>query len=60
MAVYRVFHLDDDGHIIDSEAIAADGDEEAVSSVINRMLCKHCEVWQGDRLVLKYPISSSD
>ena len=55
MPAYRVFHLNDDGHIIDSEAIASDSDEEAVSAVINRMLCRHCEVWQGDQLVFEYP-----
>lgn len=56
MPAYRVFHLNDDGHIIDSEAIAAESDEEVISAVTNRMLRRRCELWQGDRLVFKYPM----
>jgi len=58
MPAYRLFHLDDAGHIVDSEAMAAETDEDAVSYVINRALPRQCELWQGDRLVLKYPLPS--
>jgi hypothetical protein len=53
---YRLFHLDDAGHVIRAESIAADDDEQAIGYLFDRKLSRRCELWDRDRLVVQYPL----
>ena len=48
---YRVYFLDDDGHVFAREDIIADNDEEAVHSATQLQNGQAIEVWQRDRRV---------
>ena len=52
MAFYRLYCLDQAGHISLGHWIEAHGDREAIGKVRNITLCARlCEIWQRDRLV---------
>ena len=48
---YRVYLLDDDGHVFAREDMIAENDEEAVLSATQLQNGRAIEVWQLDRRV---------
>jgi hypothetical protein len=53
MAHYRIYFLNDAGHIALSDWIAAASDEEAIKTVRNLTHNHHkCEIWDERRLVV--------
>jgi hypothetical protein len=54
MAHYRVYSLDDEGHILGpANVITCDNDERAIDEVRKLKGYFSVEVWQADRLVAK-------
>jgi hypothetical protein len=55
MASYRVYCLDDAGHISLADWIEAKDDEEALAHARQLKIgARRCEVWQGKRLVATF------
>jgi hypothetical protein len=48
---YRVYCLDDDGHLHEPEWFHADSDEDAIAHVTTKRPHATCEIWHGRRLV---------
>ncbi|MBA2918305.1 hypothetical protein GON01_04870 [Sphingomonas sp. MAH-20] len=55
MAGYRLFCLDDGGHIIDRRDFDADDDEAAIAFARASFSHSHCELWELGRKVALIP-----
>ncbi|WP_010163030.1 hypothetical protein [Sphingomonas sp. PAMC 26617] len=59
MAAYKLYCLDDQGHITSRIEFVGDGDEAAIAHVRQHQFSSACEIWELGRLVARMPKGSS-
>jgi hypothetical protein len=59
MASYRLYFLNDAGHIIGAADLFADTDSEALSRALDIAMGRPVELWQAARRVLAWPANAS-
>jgi len=57
---YRLYCLDGVGKVASAEWIEADGDEAAIEAAGDIRNGRSCELWQGNRLVMRMGDSVAD
>ena len=55
MGEYRLYCLNENRHIAHGEWFDAADDDNAIAIVTSKKLGLHCELWEGNRLVAKFP-----
>ena len=56
MADYRLYFVSEDDHIVGVRELACPDDEAAVSEALDQAQAGAMELWQGGRIVRKFPV----
>jgi hypothetical protein len=56
---YRVYLLNDKGHILNDAAIVANDDAQAIEAAKKIVRARNVELWDGERLVGRFKIEPS-
>lgn len=59
MTDYRVYLLNDKGHILNDAAIVANDDAQAIEAAKKIVRARNVELWDGERLVGRFKIEPS-
>jgi hypothetical protein len=55
MAKYRVYEVETDGRLLDSEGLICANDEQAIEAASHFFQGSYVEIWSGSRLVIWMP-----